>query len=55
MGERLVEAWLMLVLVLEGVKRYAVPLRLDRSVTMAGQYITRLPRKEKRSRRCSQD
>jgi len=31
----------MLVLVLEDVKRYAVPLRLDKSVTMAGQYMTK--------------
>lgn len=31
----------MLVLVLEDAKKYAVPLRLDKSITMAGQYMTK--------------
>jgi hypothetical protein len=31
----------MLVLVLADPKRYSVPLKLDKSVTMAGQYMTR--------------
>jgi len=31
----------MLVLVLEDVKKYAVPLRLNKGLTMAGQYMTR--------------
>jgi len=31
----------MLVLVLGDVKKYAIPLRLDKSVTMAGQYMTK--------------
>lgn len=31
----------MLVLVLQKVRRYTVPLRLDKSVTMAGQYMTK--------------
>jgi hypothetical protein len=30
----------MLVLVLEDVREYAIPLRLDKSVTMAGKYMT---------------
>lgn len=31
----------MLTLVLEDVKKYVVPLRLDKSITMAGQYMTK--------------
>jgi hypothetical protein len=31
----------MLVLILEGFERYSSPLKLDKSVTMAGQYMTK--------------
>lgn len=31
----------MLVLALQKVRRYTVPLRLDKSVTMAGRYMTK--------------
>jgi hypothetical protein len=31
----------MLVLILEDITRYAVPLKLDKGVTMAGRYITK--------------
>jgi len=40
----------MLVLVLEDITRYSVPLRFDKGVTMAGRYITRAMLEDLRAR-----
>jgi hypothetical protein len=39
----------MLVLVLEGMKRYASPLKLEKNITMAGRYMTKKMIKELQS------
>jgi hypothetical protein len=39
----------MLVLVLEGTRRYASPLKLGKSITMAGQYMTKRMLRELKS------